>query len=245
MRQFNGFAILLCLVVACGGEDSKPTLMVNSQNAALVATQFGNIRQSIQASNGAGAVGAAVGLSTLAQTILAPPQATRTASSPQLETVFAAMRASGEIAAADAGTCTCTPTGCTFNMCGSAGYTINGSIGISGDTYTFDLRLTGSIAGVTWNYTYAGSLTVSATMINGSFSSMGDGTIDSNGSHFEYSFDTSLDINAITLDASGCAIGGSLTIEVDYSVSGTNTGGSGSYSGRGTATFGPTCGAVQ
>lgn len=244
MRQYKGFAVLLCVVVACGGDEAESTLMVNPQNAGLVATQFGSIRQSIQASNGAGAAGAAIGLSALAQTLLVPP-GSRPASSPQVETAFSAMRASGKTAAVDAGTCVCTPTGCTFNMCGSAGYMINGTIGISGDTYTFDLQLNGAIAGVTWNYTYAGSLTVSATTINGSFSSKGDGTIDSSGSHYEYSFDTSLDINAITLDGVGCAVGGSITIRVNYSVTGPNTGGSGNYSGRGTATFGPTCGAVQ
>lgn len=242
MRQYNGFAVLLCVVVACGGDKDEPTLMVNSQNAGLVATQFGNIRQSIQSGNGAGAAGAAIGLSSLAQTILVPPSS-RPATSPQFETAFAAIRTGGETAPVD-GDCTCTPTGCTFNMCGSAGFMISGTIGISGDTYTFDLHLNGAIAGVTWNYTYAGSLTVSATMINGSFSSMGDGTIDSGGMHYAYSFDTSLDIDAITLDASGCAVGGSMTIAVSYSVTGPNSG-SGNYSGRGTATFGPTCGAVH
>lgn len=242
MRRYNGFAVLLCLVMACGSDKNEQTLTVNPQNAGLVAMQFGSIRQSIQSSNGAGAAGAAISLTGLAQAILVPPQASRTAAR---ETPFSAMRASGDISAVDSGTCTCTPTGCTFTQCGTSGYMINGTIGISGDTYTFDLTLTGGVSGVTWNYKYSGSLTVSATTINGSFASMGDGTIDSNGSHYEYSFDTSLNINSITLDASGCAIGGSMTVEVNYSVSGPNVGGNGNYSGRGTANFGPTCGAVN
>lgn len=244
MRRYNGFSVLLCLVVACGGDEPQ-TLMVNSQNASLVAMQFGSIRQSIQASNGAGAAGAAIALTGLAQTLLVPPQATRTAPPQPLETAFAAMRGSSDTAQATSGTCECTPTGCTFNMCGSAGYMINGTIGISADTYSFDLTLTGSAAGVTWNFAYTGSLTVSDTSINGSFASMGDGTIDSGGAHYEYSFDTSLNISAITLDSSGCAIGGNMTITVNYSVSGPNTGGNGNYSGRGTVHFGPTCGAAS
>jgi hypothetical protein len=65
----------------------------------------------------------------------------------------------------------------------------------------------------------------------------------SNNPGVNVTWDTEVDYNAISLDAQGCATGGSVHAVVSYSVNAGGQGG-GAFDVEGTATFGPACGQV-
>ena len=145
--------------------------------------------------------------------------------------------------------CMCTATGCTFNNCGGSSargtWTINGTIMVSGDTYTFDLDYHIVTSGVDYAWTIDGSLTLTATSIDGSMTSKGHGTVNTMGYNFSYDYDVSTDFNMVVLDGQSCPTGGSIHSEVSYSTSGVQGGEAGNYHVQGTVTFGPTCGAAM
>lgn len=126
----------------------------------------------------------------------------------------------------------------TYN-CNYGGGTMTGSITVSGDTITFaDLSMTS--AG--YSYTFNGSVTVTDTMIDGSFTFFTD--------YQGMKYNVEISYNSITLDASGCPVGGSLVVDVDVDMSGYqgDTGGydlSGAYDFPSVeVVFGPACGDV-
>jgi hypothetical protein len=225
-----GFVAVLS-IAACGGDDDEGSgnVTANTASASSAVTGVGSFTDSIRGADGAAAGGAVYALGASAQGIL-----TYDASS---------ARQVGGVRAAT-GTCECTESGCTFEACGDSTWTIDGTIGISGDTYTIDLDLAINAGGQAWDWAYDGEITATDTSIDGSLSGDGGGTFSNpqDGSEITLDWSWSVDYNEIELDASSCAVGGSLDAHVDYSA-GTSQGG-GNFSGSGHVDFGPTCGAA-
>lgn len=90
-----------------------------------------------------------------------------------------------------------------------------------------------------------GKVTITATSIDGDVHSHGVTDIQggSGAGAINVTWDTSVDYQAIQLDAQGCAIGGSVHAVVSYDVKAGNQSG-GAFNVQGGATFGPACGAV-
>jgi|GEM_PF-2323395 len=126
----------------------------------------------------------------------------------------------------------------TYN-CNYGGGTMTGSITVSGDTITFaDLSMTSAGYSYTWN----GSVTVTDTLVDGSFTFFTD--------YQGMKYNITVTYNSITIDASGCPVGGSLVVDVDVDMSG-YTGDTGGYDLSGAydfpsveVQFGPACGDV-
>jgi hypothetical protein len=245
MNTRFGTLCVVSVLAACGGGDSGPSYTpgtVNTAVAGTTATSATGIRTAAQSTDGNSMAGATFGLHGAASSMVSPA-APRLA---QIDDVMAAMSA-GFKAAADpanaAGDCICNANGCTFDQCGFGGdFLIDGTITISGDNYTFDMSLSGNYQGAVWSYDYTGALTISATLIDGTFTVDGNGTFSGGGQTITYSQDVSVIFDNVTLDSSGCAVGGSVTANISISVEGYEEG---NYAVTGTATFGPACGQVS
>jgi hypothetical protein len=227
------FASLVVVVAACGGSDA-PKGTVNTASARTSVDQVGTVNTSMMASNGDGAAAAVQAMTSAGQSIVTPAGA-----SGRLLGMLPPSFPKTDIHNAT-GTADCTPTGCTFTSYGDASYMINGTINKSGDTVTFDLTydITGGQA-LSWSID--GSVTVTATSIDGEVHSHGE-TSGSESGGFTVTWDTQVQYNAITLDGAGCPTAGSVHATLGYDVSGAQ--GGGSFDTQGTATFGPACGQV-
>jgi hypothetical protein len=227
-------ALSLSLFAACGGDDDGSDVEVTSNPASATSTvaQMNAFTTAFASGNGETAAFAAYSIGGSAASIVtpaAPDQARRTTGT------FNAV-----------GTCECTDSGCTFEGCGDDAGTwmIDGSIGKSGDTYTFDYTMDIGIAGQAWSWTTDSDITISDTAIEGDISADGEGSFDDGqGGTVDLSWSWSVTNNDIVLDETGCAVGGSMDASVDYE--GTSGGQSGSYSGSATVTFGPACGQAE
>ena len=221
------------LFAACGGDDDDGgDVQSNPAQATATVTQLNTFADTFSTADGPGAAFAAYSIGGAASSIVTP-------AAPEQQ------RLTGPAFASPEG-CVCDESGCTFTECGDEAGTwvINGSIQKSGDTYTFDYSMTTNQVGFAWNWATEGEITISATEIDGSMSSQGDGTYDDGqGNSYESSWDWDLTANAIQLDGTGCAVGGSMDASVDYD--GTVNGQAYSYSGSATVTFGPACGQAQ
>jgi hypothetical protein len=123
----------------------------------------------------------------------------------------------------------------TYNNCDYGSGTINGTVNVAGDTITVDLTINAYGSSQSLDLSYKGAVTVSATGIDGGL------TVKYDISGLNYSID--IDYNAIALDANGCAIGGSLIVDADWSYAGLGSlGGAGSSSASVEVNFGPACG---
>jgi hypothetical protein len=129
------------------------------------------------------------------------------------------------------GTCECTETSCTFEACGDDSnpnaWVLDGTISWAGDHLDCDLSITGTSQGFSYTFHEACDLAVSDTSIDGTLDSDGKYDIAQGGQSASFSWDTSIDFDAVTYDAAGCGVSGS--IDVDATV----TSGGASYHGAG------------
>jgi hypothetical protein len=235
-------ASLVVTAAACGGDDhAKGT--VNTVSAKSSVDEMGKINASMAASNGANAASSLQAMTSAGQSIVTPAgQAGRQLG--LLPTSFPRP----DLSQAVSGTAECTPTGCTFTNYGDpASFQINGTVSKSGDTTSFDITYDVTSAGTQLAWKIDGSVTVTATSIDGNVHSHGvtkvDGSMTGGQGTISVTWDTSVDYDAITLDAQGCATGGSVHAVVAYDVDAGGRGG-GAFDVEGTATFGPACGQV-
>jgi hypothetical protein len=234
-------ASLVVTAAACGGDDhDKGT--VNTASAKTSVEQVGKVNSAMAAGNGANAAAAVQAMTSASQSLVTPMgQPGRQLG--LLPDTFPR----GDLSQAVTGTAECTPSGCTFNSYGddAAGWKINGSISKSGDTTTFDLTYDVSSAGTSLAWMIDGKLTITATSIDGEVHNNGRTKFEggSGTQGIDVTWDTSVDYQAIVLDAQGCATGGTVSAVVSYSV---KTGGQsgGAFDVAGAATFGPACGQV-
>jgi hypothetical protein len=234
-------ASLVVTAAACGGDDhDKGT--VNTASAKTSVEQIGKVNTAMAAGNGANAAAAVQAMTAAGQSLVTPMgQAGR-----QLG-ILPDKFPRPDLSQAVTGTAECTPSGCTFNSYGddAAGWKINGSVSKSGDTTTFDITYDVNSAGTSLAWTIDGKVTVTATSIDGDVHSHGETKFEggSGTQGVNVTWDTSVDYQAITLDAQGCATAGKVSAVVSYKV---ETGGrsGGAFDVAGSATFGPACGQV-
>lgn len=227
----------MAVLASCGSDDSGAKANVSTSGATTTTSSATGLRTAFTTAMGMGnSVATAVqNLASQAQASVSPSTGSMTAMGLTLEP------------AQTTGTCTCTATGCTYTMCGGNGYTMDGSIMFASDTYTIALTNKITTGTVNYDYTYKGTLTITATELKGEFHANGKGTIGAAGLSYDQTYGTDVFFNDVKLDAQGCAIGGNVKIQSTYKVSGgaltgVAGGGAGNYSGGGTVTFGPNCG---
>lgn len=135
----------------------------------------------------------------------------------------------------------------TYSDCDTGTGTIDGHIGLQGDTVDIDLTISLS-QGTALTMNEQGSLTITDASITGDLhleveTSLGGIAIPGAG---DYTVNYDLDATYnVTLDADGCPVGGTLEIHAISSVSGSNIpGGAGEYDVWVKAEYGPNCGDV-
>lgn len=231
MRILMASLAIAATAAACGGSDKDPGT-VNAQSARTSIDQVGAVNASLAASNGNQAASAVAAMTAAGQSIVTP-------SAPAGLIGLAPERLPRPLVfSAQTGTANCTPTGCTFTNFGDDtpgnSWTIDGTISKSGDRITFDLTYDVTSGGTTVDWSIDGSVTVTATSIDGTVNSSGTTNAGAGGN---VSWDVSVDYNNVQLDGTGCPIGGSVTASTSYTVAGQNA-----YDVEGTVTFGPACG---
>jgi hypothetical protein len=234
-------ASLVVTAAACGGDDADKGT-VNTTSAKTSVEQVGKVDSSMAASNGANAATAVQSMTQAGQSIVTPMgQAGR-----QLGLIPETFPRP-DLSQAATGTAECTPTACTFTNYGddAAGWKINGTIKKSGDKTTFDMKYDIVSAGTSLKWDIDGDVTITATSIDGDVHSHGVTDVQggSAAGAINVTWDTSVDYQAIQLDAQGCAIGGSVHAVVSYDVKAGGQSG-GAFNVQGTAAFGPACGQV-
>jgi hypothetical protein len=232
---------VLVVLGACGGGDDGMPTTTNTASAGTTVTQTANVRGAVASMDGNTASASVQNLGGAAQNIIQPASAGRTVPAFVLEAMERTTAAPGPDVLFAVGTCTCDASGCTFVGCGDdlGTWTIDGTLGKSGDTYTFDLDMTLDTEGISWDWHYEGEITATATLISGHLEGNGSGVIEQQGG-YTYSNDWSVDYNDIGLDGSGCATSGSVSASGNYVIEG--GAGGGHWSGSATITFGPNCG---
>lgn len=238
-------SLSMVAVAACGGGDGGGggNTMANTQSASQAVTSTSTLQSSIGSMNGQGAGAALNAIGSSAQGIVTPSYEGQPSALIQVQEALQQINTFGtvEAAAFAPGDCLCDAAGnCTFDQCGmGSGYELTGTITKSGDVYAVDVTVDLNTTGIMYAWRYSGSVTMTATLIDGQLEGDGTGTVMGGGQTVSYSHDWTVDYNMIGLDAQGCATSGSMEASVDFSVSGASAG---NYSGSATITFGPACG---
>lgn len=242
----NKIAIASFLVVAaaaCGGDDhAKGT--VNTANAKASVENVGKVNAAMAASNGANAASAVQSMTQAGQAMVTP-----SGQPARLLGLLPESFPRPDLSQAVTGTAECTATMCTFTNYGddstTSAWKINGTITKSGDNTKFDLDYDVTSAGTSLKWDISGDVTITATLIDGSVHSKGVTNVDagSGATGVNVTWDTTVDYDAIALDAQGCATGGSVHAIVSYTVKANGQSG-GAFDVQGSATFGPACGQV-
>jgi hypothetical protein len=141
------------------------------------------------------------------------------------------------------GSAVCTATSCTFTGYGvDGGYTnvtMNGTATRTGDSIAFAITYDMHEHFGSGAWSLDGALSVTADRVDGSVHAHGTGSREDAG----IIWDNVVDYHAITRDAEGCPVGGSLHAVTSYDASqeAQLAGSRASFELQGTATFGPTC----
>lgn len=141
------------------------------------------------------------------------------------------------------GSAVCTTTSCTFTGYGIYGghliVTMNGTATRTGDSIAFAITYDMYEHFSSGAWTLDGALSVTADRVDGSVHAHGTGSGEDAG----ITWDIVVDYHAITRDAEGCPVGGSLHAVTSYDASqeAQVAGSRASFDVQGTATFGPTC----
>lgn len=224
--------IVVGALAACGGKEEDPST-TNPAVAASAISALGSFEAAQSSGDAATAASQMISLGAAAGSIIVPADPNpMPAAVPQS-------------ASAVTGTCTCTPTSCTFEACGAedGSWTIDGTVSRDGDTYTADLSVSIDTAGFMWSWSYEGTVTITDTLIDGSLRGSGRGSYQDTDVDLSASWSWALDFEQITRDESGCPVGGSLHAEVDLNARG--NGQSVSFYATGDVAFGPTCGEAE
>lgn len=146
-----------------------------------------------------------------------------------------------DVLSATRGTAECSATMCTFTGYGddspTSGFTLDGTIKVTGETYVYDLVYDVNSAGTKLRWQIDSNLTATATSLDGNLHN----TAETVGEGFAVNWDVNVDFNDVVLDGARCPTAGSIHGETEYTVSAAGTSGQG-YSAQGTVTFGPACG---
>lgn len=230
-------AALALSIAACGGDESDYETQTNPQYASLAVSQIAGIQASVAAGSPDATSSAVMALGGVAQNIISPKYDEQ-----QLRLAPAVVPL--------VGSCSCSASGCVFDGCAAddGSFTIDGSIEIAGETYSFDLSMSQHVASEDASsdteMSTSGEITITPTLIDGHLAGEIDTALtvtDQDGTTRVTGWlDWNLDAAQIGLDGSRCPVSGSLDASVSAEVA---TGGrDADYSGSGTVAFGPACG---
>lgn len=230
-------AALTVWAAACGGDESDYETQTNPQYAAQVVWQLAGIGGGVTAASPDLTSSGVLQLGNVAQLIITPvfeEQALRRPPAP----------------APLVGDCTCDAAGCRFDGCAAddGSWTMDGSIAVSGETYSFDLAMTQHYGSdnftIDADLTTSGEITIGAEVIDGQVSGEMDTlqVLASEDETFEIEgwFDWSVDLAQVSLDETRCAVGG--TLDASVSAEAESGGRDADYRGSGMVAFGPACG---
>jgi hypothetical protein len=227
----------LALCAACGGDESDYETETNPQYAALAIAQLAGIQNGVTAGSPDATSGGVLALGGVAQSIITPK-----IDEQQLRVTPAVVPLVGG--------CDCDASGCQFDGCAAddGSWSIDGTIEVSGDSYSFDVAMTQHQAsdGFTsdTDLTTTGEISISADRIDGHVAGEIDSEItvsDPDGSTTVSGWiDWDIDAAQIGLDGTRCPVSGSLDASV--SAEAQSGGRDADYSGSGTVEFGPACG---
>ncbi|HEY4060189.1 MAG TPA: hypothetical protein VGM39_26425 [Kofleriaceae bacterium] len=219
---------VVSLAAACGGGDGAKEGTTNPANAKTSVTQASTVNSQMGMSDSGGVSGAINAMTSANQGIVTGGAGRESellglipSTLPKINTESAT------------GTATCTPTGCTFMQYGDVGYSIDGSVNKSGDTLTFDL--TEDFTTQMLHFQIDGSLTVTATSIDGEVHSKGNTSGSASGG-YNVDWDIDVEYNAVQINAAGCPTSGSVHATSKYDVSAGGQSANG-YNVQGTVTF--------
>lgn len=218
MKQLLRISMIGLVLAACGsdgpsfGPPVAPTQQ--QQTAVTTTTQYLNLIAGASG-NSEAAAGAAISFAITAPALFGSAGAA--APRPEVANVEAAL------AGLTAVVSHLDPSGCevvtdhsiTWNHCTDNNVTINGSMSWSPGHVDVDLHASGAAQGVTIDYSFTGSLTVSATAIDGDMTASYSVTAGA-----QSASETVHTQIAVTL-ASGCVNGGTLTVTATGNGTGT------------------------
>jgi hypothetical protein len=222
---------------ACGDHEDS---VMNMDSARTSVDQIGQISTGMSASNTDDVAGGVLSLLATSQAIVTP----RNASDPPYGLLPRSWPPF------NAGTGICSATACAFTsyeaeIVLTETFTINGSITRDGDALTFDLTYgqVGKWGSMEWGLD--GSVTHTATQLDGTMH--GHGTTGGAYTTLHVTWDVTVDFAAVTLDAQGCPVDGSVRGAIRYRDDPTVPVSeaeprSPSFDVEGTLGFGPTCG---
>jgi hypothetical protein len=234
--RFACAALVLC-AAACGGNESDYETQTNPQYASLAIAQIAGIQNSVTAGSPDATSSAVMQLGAMAQNIITPKLDQQ-----QLRIAPAVVPL--------VGSCACDASGCQFDGCAAddGSWSIDGSIEVSSDSYSFDVSMTQHSATDSFtsdtDLTTTGEIVITADQIDGHVAGEVDTDIaitDEDGTTTVSGWiDWDIDAAQISLDANRCPVGGSLDASVDAEAA--SGGRDADYNGSGTVVFGPACG---
>jgi hypothetical protein len=213
MRNRFCISVVGLVLSACGG-DSGPSFGPEADPTPAQQSAISSTAQQLALiananAQGEAAAGAALDFAFSAQELISPSVAARTM--PGLSEL---LRLGGEADGCEV----IGPSSVVWNHCTSNGVTIDGMISWSAGHVDVDIHAAGSSGSVTVDYSLTGSVTVSATAVQGDMTVSLDA---SNGSaSYSQKVQTQIDVQI----ANGCISSGTLTVTATGSGSGTRTG---------------------
>lgn len=229
---------------ACGGGEPTHKGTINASGARTSVESVHDVFAALDNGNGEGAADAVMALTAAGQIVVSPGAERVMPVQGILPAQWPKSKLSSFTGSAD-----CDDSGCTFNNFGDdseyGSYRINGSIRQTGDVLAFDLTYDINYDGFDFHWEMDGNVRANATLANtsasidGEIHSHGDARFESEGKQYDIGWDFDIDYDNITLDGSGCPVGGALSATVAYDVAG-----AGSYRAAGSVRFGPACGQV-
>lgn len=240
MIKHNILVASVVSLAACGG-GGEPTHKgtINASGARTSVESVSDVFAALDTGNGEGAADAVMALTAAGQIVVAPGEARVMPVRGMLPSSWPRSKFESSFT----GSADCDDTGCTFDNFGDdseyGSYRINGSIRQSGDRLTFDLTYDINYDGFDFHWEMDGNVVANASLIDGEIHSHGDANFESEGKTYDIGWDFDIDYDNITLDGSGCPVGGALSATVAYDVAG-----AGSYRAAGSVRFGPACGQV-
>jgi hypothetical protein len=203
------------LVAACGsdgpsfGPETTPTA---AQQSGVTSTESSLIVLAAADTQGAATAGAAFGLATTSLLLITPNSSARAGLDRALGHALGVTGQRADDCAVVG------PTSVVWSACSEQGFTIDGTVSWGPGHVEVDVKISGSLQGITFEYEISGNMTVSATAIQGDMTFSGSAT--ANGMKFSESVHSAIDVQI----AQGCIASGTLTVTVSGSGTGSVNG---------------------
>jgi hypothetical protein len=207
--------VSLLVLAACGsdgpnfGPETTPT---PAQQSGITSTEQSLAVLAAADTQGAATAGAAFGLATSSQLLIAPASAR--AASERPFTLPLAQRIFSVVGAPADDCVVVGPTSAVWSNCTEEGFTIDGKVSWGPGHVEVDVTINGAIQGFTFQYQLEGNITTTASSIKGDITV--SGTATANGMTFSENIHSETDVQI----AQGCITSGTMTV----TVSGSGTG---------------------